>query len=228
MSARRVDLTAVMNRGVHLLFDFDGPICSIFATVSPLFVAKRLREVLGDCHTVIPRSVSVTNDPFDVLRFAAAISAELGERVERELHQLELKAVDSAHPTPYAREVIEKAGGSGRAIAAVSNNSRDVVGRYLAASGFASTFGAIVGRSSPDPRLLKPDPFLIDQAVKELGATHDECVLVGDSISDIEGAHRAGTLSIGYANKPGKVEQLATAGADAIITSMAHLLPYIG
>jgi phosphoglycolate phosphatase-like HAD superfamily hydrolase len=60
-----------------------------------------------------------------------------------------------------------------------------------------------------------------------LGAEPTECVLIGDSLSDIEGARNAGVLSIGYANKPGKLERFTAAGADAVIANMGELLPYL-
>lgn len=75
-----------------------------------------------------------------------------------------------------------------------------------------------------DPALLKPHPHLINQAVDELGAAPVRCVLIGDSVTDVYSAQKAGVRSIGYANKPGKRETLAAAGADAVITDMARLV----
>lgn len=46
---------------------------------------------------------------------------------------------------------------------------------------------------------------------------------MGDSVTDIQGADLASAQSIGYANKPGKRERLAAAGAGAIINSLAEL-----
>jgi phosphoglycolate phosphatase-like HAD superfamily hydrolase len=46
---------------------------------------------------------------------------------------------------------------------------------------------------------------------------------VGDSISDVLSANAAGTHSVGYANRPGKVERLRGVGADVIVTSIAEL-----
>jgi phosphoglycolate phosphatase len=71
--------------------------------------------------------------------------------------------------------------------------------------------------------LLKPNPHLILRAIDLLAATPDGCVLIGDSVSDIEGARAAGIRSVGLADKPGKERRLADAGADAVIHSMAQL-----
>jgi phosphoglycolate phosphatase len=48
--------------------------------------------------------------------------------------------------------------------------------------------------------------------------------MVGDSTTDVHAARAAGVRAIGYANKPGKRERLARAGADAIVTDMASLV----
>jgi phosphoglycolate phosphatase-like HAD superfamily hydrolase len=60
-------------------------------------------------------------------------------------------------------------------------------------------------------------------AVRALRASAGDCVLVGDSLTDIEGARAAGVSVVGYANQPWKVE--AFAAADAVITSMGEALP---
>jgi beta-phosphoglucomutase-like phosphatase (HAD superfamily) len=64
---------------------------------------------------------------------------------------------------------------------------------------------------------------LITQAIHALNAEPGECTLVGDSVTDVEGARLASVQSIGYANEPGKRERLAAARAGAIINSLADL-----
>ncbi len=51
-----------------------------------------------------------------------------------------------------------------------------------------------------------------------------ECVLIGDSTTDMQAAALAGTASIGYANKPGKPVTLAAAGAATIVSSLAEIV----
>jgi HAD superfamily hydrolase (TIGR01549 family) len=227
MTQPHAALADVMSRSTCLLFDFDGPICGIFAGLPAPSIAADLRELVAGRGADIPREVATSDDPFDVLRYAATINPDLTQAVADELREMELRAVDVADATPHARQVIEVAHRAGRAIAAVSNNSCEAVTRYLAIAGLAPMFTRIIGRTDPDPDLLKPNPHLITRAVKELGTDPAGCVLIGDSLSDIEGARNAGVLSIGYANKPGKLERFTAAGADAVITSMGELLPYL-
>ncbi|WP_269859523.1 HAD family hydrolase [Streptomyces sp. RPT161] len=67
---------------------------------------------------------------------------------------------------------------------------------------------------------MKPDPYSVHRAVRALGKRADECVLIGDSVTDVEAAHAAGVKAIGFANKSHKPEALRAAGADAITSSM--------
>ncbi|MBC9002166.1 HAD-IA family hydrolase [Micromonospora aurantiaca] len=67
---------------------------------------------------------------------------------------------------------------------------------------------------------MKPNPEPILQAVRALGETPARCLLIGDSLSDIEAARAAGVKVFGYANRSSKVEAFRDANADAVITSM--------
>jgi phosphoglycolate phosphatase-like HAD superfamily hydrolase len=62
------------------------------------------------------------------------------------------------------------------------------------------------------------------KAIKALHADADASALLGDSITDIAAARAAGIASIGFANKPGKHEALASAGADVVIDDMYAIL----
>jgi beta-phosphoglucomutase-like phosphatase (HAD superfamily) len=70
---------------------------------------------------------------------------------------------------------------------------------------------------------MKPNPAPIFSAINALDAEPSACVLVGDSISDIEAAKAAGTRVIGYANKDAKRERFRLAQADEVITSMGEI-----
>ncbi len=216
------DLDVIVSRTRHLLLDFDGPICSIFAGLPAATIAARLRKLLGD-HTQLPDDIARTEDPFEVFAYAATISEDLAARVEAEMTDQELAAVPTAAPTPYVHEVVTACQNSGRSITVVSNNSARTVHAYLTRHGLDDRISLVIARTNHNPALLKPSPHLITQAVDALGAEPGECALVGDSVTDIQAAHLARVHSIGYANEPGKRERFTAAGADAIINSLADL-----
>ena len=216
------DFDAIVSATRHLLLDFDGPICSVFAGLPADVIADRLRKLFGD-NVPMPDDIARTPDPIEVFTYAATISTDLAARVEAEMTDQELTAVATAAPTPYVHDVVTACHNSGRSVSIVSNNSARAVHAYLARHGLDDRITLVVARTSHDPALLKPSPHLITQAVEALEAEPGDCTLVGDSVTDVEGARLAGAHSIGYANEPGKPERLSEAGAGAIINSLADL-----
>ena len=215
-------LGAIIARTRHLLLDFDGPICSIFAGLPAPVVADRLRKIIPS-YIQIPRNIADSPDPMEVFIWSATISDELAARIEAELTEQEVAAVASAEPTPYVHEVVTACRESGRSLAVVSNNSARAVNAYLTQHSLQDRIGLVIARTDHDPTLLKPNPHLIRRAVGVLGAEPHTYTLVGDSATDIEAASLAGVQSVGYANKPGKAERFAIVGAGAIILSLADL-----
>jgi phosphoglycolate phosphatase len=217
------DLDTIVSRTRHLLLDFDGPICSIFAGLPAATVADRLRK-LFDERVQLPEGIARTADPIEVFAYAATVSEDLAVRVETEMTDQEVAAVATAAPTPYVHEVVTACQNSGRSVAIVSNNSAAAVHSYLVHHGLDDRIGLVVARTNHDPALLKPSPHLIVQAVQTLNAVPGECTLVGDSVTDLQASRLASVQSIGYANKPGKRGRLTAAGAGAIINSLADLV----
>jgi phosphoglycolate phosphatase-like HAD superfamily hydrolase len=65
------------------------------------------------------------------------------------------------------------------------------------------------------------------EALRQLDATRESVVMIGDSESDIYSARNAGIHRIGYASKPGKNYRLTVAGAVAIAFDLAELAAYL-
>ncbi|MEV1156924.1 HAD family phosphatase [Micromonospora chokoriensis] len=207
-----------------VLLDFDGPVCSIFAGYPAPQVAAELVDVLRRHGVDVPQELASEPDPLEVLRCTGAAGDHgITRAVEDALCAAERRAVETAEPTPYGREVIVASRQAGMQVAAVSNNSADAVAAYLAAHRIDGYVSPVVGRPYADPDRMKPNPEPILHAVRALGQSPNRCVLVGDSLSDIEGARAAGVQVVGYANRPAKVEAFRSAGADFVITGMGEI-----
>jgi phosphoglycolate phosphatase-like HAD superfamily hydrolase len=167
------------------------------------------------------------DDPHKILRSSGELGQNIAARIHRELANLENDAVKSAKPTPYAADVIEHAKWVGAKVAVVSNNDQSAVTSYLVASGLSSVIDCVSARSSADPALMKPSPYLVNEALSALGAERASSALVGDQVSDIIAAHQANIPAIGYANRTGKVKSFADSGADAVIESMSELREFL-
>jgi beta-phosphoglucomutase-like phosphatase (HAD superfamily) len=81
----------------------------------------------------------------------------------------------------------------------------------------------VTGREAGNVNSLKPSPEPVLNAAVAIGVPADRCVMIGDSVSDIEAAIRAGSRSIGYARTRPEASALSAAGADAVIGSMTTL-----
>jgi HAD superfamily hydrolase (TIGR01662 family) len=134
-----------------------------------------------------------------------------------------IRGIETARLTPGAAESIAACTASGRLVAVVSNNYAEAVVEYLARAGLSEGVTHVEGRNPADPTLMKPNPQLIDRAIRTLNVDPSSCVFIGDQTTDIEAGRAAGGATIGYANKPGKVEALKNAGADAVLTNMLDL-----
>jgi HAD superfamily hydrolase (TIGR01662 family) len=211
-------LAAVLARTSNVLLDFDGPVCSVFSDFPPAQVAAELRARL-DLDAMPP-----TTEPFDVLRYVAHNRPTSAARAEAELARMETIAIATAEPTPGAADALRHFADSGRSVVVVSNNSTNAIRAYLDQHDLGRYVAGVSARTDPDPNLLKPNPHLLRRAIELLESTSSNCLMIGDSLTDIEAARAAGSPGIAYANKPAKWERFAPQQPDAIIGHMTELL----
>lgn len=218
-----MSLSEVLARAQHILLDFDGPMCSTFSAISSAEATRRLGEVLDRNGVRVPNYLLDTADPFALLYYVAANAQDLNSTAQTALTTLEIAGVETAHQTPGLLDLLAAAKQADRTVTVVSNNSEAAVQVFVETEGLAAYLNGIAARTEPDPRLLKPHPHLLLKAAAALRAEPSTCVLIGDSVTDVEAAHRAGASSIAFANKPDKRNSLLAAGPDAVISSLRDL-----
>ncbi|MBG6063789.1 Imm21 family immunity protein [Micromonospora ureilytica] len=215
-------LADIAERAEVVLVDFDGPICRLFGSKAAPRVAADLRQLILSRGVVLPDELRDGIDPLELFRATAVFAPELVGVVGAALEAAEVEAAASAETTIGAFDMVAACLATGRPLAIVSNNSAAAIDAYLGRRDRARYFAAVVGRGE-HPDLLKPNPAPVVQALQALKVAPDAAVLVGDSATDVAAARAAGVACVGYANKPGKAERLAAAGADAIVTDMTDL-----
>jgi N-acetyl-D-muramate 6-phosphate phosphatase len=204
-----------------VLLDFDGPVCSVFAGHPAPAIAERLRTELAR-HGDLTPDEAVETDPMAVLRASARFPAPATDRIEGALQRAESEAIEAAEPTPGADAFLRACTTAGLNVFVVTNNTTGVAWDYLIEHDLDYLVTDVFGRRK-DPNLMKPNPLLLREALQAGGGKRGNTIMIGDSKSDIEAAQAAGVTSVGYANKPGKAEHLAQAGADFIVTHMDQL-----
>ncbi|WP_326566926.1 HAD hydrolase-like protein [Amycolatopsis rhabdoformis] len=210
-----VSLRELVDRARLVLFDFDGPVCDVFAGVPAPKVARWLERHL-------PSKVD-TDDPLAILQEAAKYGSDMVEAVEDDLIMAELKAVDKAVATPGGLESITATIASGRGAGILSNNSSQAIVRYLKDTGCLIKITPVMGRKYARPDLMKPNPYPFHAALIGTEWDASETLFIGDSLSDIEVAHAVGAPVVGYANKSGKADTFASAGASFVIEDMTEV-----
>lgn len=173
----------------HVLLGFDGVICSVFDRRGAREVADHLRFLTGPR---LPDDVADSGDPFDVLRYALGHGSTMAQTVELELRRWELAALRRTEPWPDVAAALSGLRRTGHTVTIVSNTSTDAVGAHLVRHGLMKYVDEIIGRTSAELTPLKPDPFLVRQAVMSLSVRADTCVMVVAKLRDAQAARAAG------------------------------------
>jgi phosphoglycolate phosphatase len=217
-------LRRILARAEALFLDFDGPICNVFAGIPASVVVDQLCVVLADGgYGDPPPEVEKSADPFDVLKYAATLGETEARYVNAAFTAHEVEAIATAEPTPGAHELIRAWSQAGRPLAIVSNNSTTAVLAYLDLHDLRRYVTHVSARGDADPSLLKPSPYLLNEALTVLDVAASDVVFVGDSVSDLQAARTAGVMSVAFANKPPKLGTLATWKPEMIIVEFELL-----
>lgn len=221
-------LRDLVSRTQVVLWDFDGPICRLFAGHSAKRVAHGLLDWLGQqgLHGLLSDDEREPLDPHALLRAVdrRRPRSDLVTELEERLTQEELKAAVTAMPTPYADPLIRTWTAVGARPAVTSNNSPAVVRAYLQGRGLLPCFQPHLYGRTGELRHLKPDPHCLHRALSAMGAAPSTALMIGDTPTDLEAARRAGVHFLGYARNEHKARLLEEAGARTVVRSLSDLL----
>lgn len=222
------ELTELIRSARVVLWDFDGPICRLFAGHSAERVADGLVAWLASrgLRGLVTDTERDSLDPHLVLRAVdrrhpgSDLVAELEERLTKE----ELRATATAMPTQYADVLIQTWRALGARMAVTTNNSPRVVRAYLDDRDLTPCFAPHIYGRTQDLHRLKPDPHCLNRALSAMGAAPDAALMIGDSPTDLEAARGAGVPFLGYARNERKAKLLTEAGAAHVVASLEPLL----
>lgn len=192
-----------------LILDFDGPVCELFAGRPSEQVAARLRERFN--------LMATRADPLSYLRDTYD-SPTIVEELNLALADEEQKAAETAVETPGIRRLLEVCEVD---IAIASNNADDAIRSWLVTAQLEGRISHIQGRRL---EAMKPDPYCLELAAHRIGVDYQNCVFVGDSLTDHEAAEALGMPFIALANKVGKLEKFRRRGCPSIVQTIFELL----
>jgi beta-phosphoglucomutase family hydrolase len=137
---------------------------------------------------------------------------------------LAIMAKDGVEVYPGSVRYVDAARGAGLKTAVVSSsaNARDV----LESAGLADRFDVVVdGRVAREQGLAgKPAPDTFLAAARALGAGPGEAAVFEDAIAGVEAGHAGNFARVVGVDRVGQAADLASHGADVVVTDLAELL----
>jgi len=207
-----------------VLLDFDGPVCNLYAGDLNAHASQNLFNRLRNAGVDVPEALESERDPLAVLRFAGGLGRpDLAAEMDQALSAIERKAVSSAPVTDGSEDFLRACTETGRPVIVVSNNAAEAIHAYLALHDISGLVKATIGRRHGRPEFMKPHQWPVNIALSILLKPPDECVLIGDSATDIEVSHKIGMRCIAYVKASDRWGRLAGARPDAMTESMARL-----
>jgi HAD superfamily hydrolase (TIGR01509 family) len=157
------------------------------------------------------------------------VGALTDERTERE-HGDEIRSaekvlyfelIEEVQPMEAARELIEELKRRGHAVVLASSAKSDEVDHYLDLLDARELADAWT--TSADVKETKPQPDLVNAALERSGGTHDEAVMVGDTVWDVRAASKARVPTLTVRTGGFGDDELREAGAIDVFESVAEL-----
>ncbi|MES4886460.1 HAD family hydrolase [Streptomyces sp. NPDC096012] len=222
------EIRELITRARVVLWDFDGPICRLFAGHKAERVAAELVEwlELRGLRGLLTDTERETLDPQVVLRAVGRRhpGSDLVTELEERLTQEELRAVASALPTAYADPLIRTWTAVGAQLAVTTNNSPRAARSYLETRGLTGCFAPHLYGRTEHLHHLKPHPHCLNRALAAMRAAPAAALAIGDAVSDMAAAREAGVPFLGYARNESQEKRLRAAGAEYVVRSLEPLL----
>ena len=111
---------------------------------------------------------------------------------------------------PGAIDVLDQLEDNGYVLAIVTSRSNRRFQDLIDQAGLAGRFVSV---KTADQGPGKPNPFLLNEAMREAGVTRDDTVMIGDTTYDVLTARNAGTGAVGVTWGIHPAEELHGAGA---------------
>jgi phosphoglycolate phosphatase len=209
------EVRALLEGASALLLDFDGPLAALMPTPKNAQAADAARSVLYGVD--LPDDIASTTDHLAVLRWSLEhMPAPLMLKVETACTQAELAAAVDCREAVNCSALLSYAATAPLPVAVVSNNAASAVEAFLRRTDWLAHVAVISARTPETVEWLKPRPELLLVAADALGIDIGGAVFIGDAVSDVIAAKRAGCMVVGLHKNDRRMRELHAAGADIL------------
>lgn len=204
---------ALLARAEALLLDFDGPLAALMPPPVNARAAETARASLEG--VALPADIAATTDHLAVLRYALEHRPELVDQVEGACTDAEVETASHCPPSPQAQALFTYVRRRALPTAIVSNNSERAVRVFLDRHRWIGNVEAYACRDSANAADMKPSPFFLQKALRELGVAPEAALFIGDTVSDVQAARAAGVPILALGKDSHREAALENAGATA-------------
>jgi HAD superfamily hydrolase (TIGR01509 family) len=148
-----------------------------------------------------------------------------GDAIRAAEKVLYMELIDEVEPMEGARELLEELKRRGHTVILASSAKADEVDHYLDLLNARNI--AEGWTTSADVEETKPQPDLVNSALKKAGARADDAVMVGDTTWDVRAAESANVPTIAVRTGGFGADELREAGAAAIFESVRDLCDHL-
>ena len=210
-----------MLRGV--LFDVDGTLVDSNAAHASSW-ADTLREAGYDVpFDVLWPMIGMGGDKLLPAACGIEIDSDAGNALSKRRWEIfQRDYLEKLRPTPGARDLVQRMKDDGLELIVASSASGDELGALMKAAEVADLFEKTT--SSSDAEESKPDPDIVQAAVKKSGMKPEELIMLGDTPYDVEAAIGAHVKLVGVLC--GGWTAIELSGATAIYSDPADVLSW--
>jgi HAD superfamily hydrolase (TIGR01509 family) len=169
----------------------------------------------------IHRHIGMGGDQLVAALAGDEVEERLGDSIREAESELYSELIDEVQPMEGSRELIENLRDADNAVILASSAKEWEVEHYLELLDAKQIVDGWT--TSADVERTKPEPDLVHAALDKVGGGPDEATLIGDTVWDVEAAHRAGVETLAVLTGGFSEQELRDAGAKDVYTSVEEL-----
>lgn len=208
-----------------VILDIDGTLIRSNDAHAQAFVdAAREQGVEADFEQ-IRRMIGMGGDKLIPRAFGFEKESPQGKRLDgRKGEIFRERYLPGLEPTPGTRALLERMRDDGLTLVVATSAGKDDLRGLLERAGIRDLIEDAT--SSSDVEESKPDPDVVESALRKAGEAAEDTVMIGDTPYDVEAAQRAGVRLIGVRTGGWSADELR--GAIAVFDDPADLLAHYG
>jgi HAD superfamily hydrolase (TIGR01509 family) len=169
----------------------------------------------------IHRHIGMGGDQLVAALAGDAVEERLGDSIREAESELYRGLIGEVQAMEGSRRLIEDLKDAGNAVVLASSAKEWEVEHYLELLDAKEMVDDWT--TSADVERTKPEPDLVRAALDKVGGRPEDAMLIGDTVWDVEAAHRAGVETLAVRTGGFSDEELRDAGAREVFTSVEEL-----